>query len=145
MAERVKVSCFHCGTTNYYPLGLFGKKVVCGRCRNVLPKPGTVIEPTPEQANNLFRNSSLSILIDFHSPACAPCYVMHSVVESLARRRAGELMAIKVNVDHYPQLGAAFGVKAVPTFVIIHRGNEIARISGAMSETDFALWVASKI
>lgn len=145
MEERVKVSCSHCGTTNYYPLKTKGKKVVCGRCKNVLPEPGMVVEPLPEQAYNLFQNSSLPILIDFYSPTCAPCHMMHPVVESLARRRAGELMAVKLNVNEHPELGASFGVQAVPTFIVLRRGNEMGRTSGAMSEADFALWVASKI
>ncbi len=145
MAERVKVSCSFCGTTNYYPLDIEGKKVVCGRCKNVLPRPGTVIEPAPEQAYNLFQNSSLPILIDFHSPTCAPCNMMHPVVESLAKRRTGELMVVKLNVNQHPELGASFGVQTVPTFIVLRKGNEIGRTSGAMSEADFALWVASKV
>lgn len=145
MAEKVKVSCSHCGVTNYYPTESSGKKVVCGRCKGVLPLPGTVVEPAPEQAYNLFQNSSLPILIDFYSPTCAPCQMMHPIVENLARRRAGELMVVRLNVNLNPEPGAAFGVQGVPTFIVIRKGNEIGRTSGVMSEADFALWVANKV
>lgn len=145
MAEKVKVSCTHCGTTNHYPLDSSEKKVVCGRCTSVLPKPGTVVELSPEQANSLLRNSSLPILVDFHSPTCAPCHIMHPAVENLAKRRAGELMIVKLNVDQHPEFAAAFSIQGVPTFLVMRKGNEIGRISGAMSEADFALWVANKV
>lgn len=145
MTEKAKVSCYHCGTTNYYPLTASGKKVVCGRCKNVLPIPGTVIEPAPQQVYNLLQNSFLPILVDFHSPTCAPCHIMHPIIENLAHRRAGELMVVKVNVNQYPELGAAFNVQGVPTFLIIRKGTEMARTTGAMSEADFALWVARRI
>ncbi len=144
MTEKLKVSCPNCAATNNYPLKKLDKKVVCGRCKNVLPKPGTVIEPTPEQAQRLLQNASLTVLVDFYSPTCAPCLTMHPIVESLAARRAGEILVIKINVDSHQQLAAGFSVQGVPTFVIIHRGTERDRMSGAVSETDFSLWVASR-
>jgi thioredoxin-like negative regulator of GroEL len=69
---------------------------------------------------------------------------MHPVLDRLARRRAGEIMVVKVNVDQYPELQQGFGVQSVPTFIIVHKGTERARNSGAVSEENFSLWVASK-
>jgi len=141
----MKVSCLNCGVTNNYPEGITGKKVVCGRCKSTLPQPGTVIELNFEQASAFLGIAGLPILLDFYSPTCAPCLAMHPVVQSLAQRRAGEIMVARINVDHNPQLAAQFGIQAVPTFVILHKSHERARTSGAMGEADFAFWVASKI
>jgi len=66
------------------------------------------------------------------------------LVERLAKRRAGEIMVVKVNTDNSQGLASGFGIKAVPTFVIISKGTERGRTSGAMGETDFSLWVASR-
>ncbi|MGB7296033.1 MAG: thioredoxin domain-containing protein [Candidatus Aminicenantales bacterium] len=146
MTEKAKVSCPHCGATNAFPLdaAAAGKKVVCGRCRTPLPVPGTVLEPSEEAAITLFQSSGLPVLIDFHSPSCAPCLMMHPVVERLAKRRAGEIMVVKVNTDQNPRLASQFGIQAVPTFVILSKGRERGRTSGAMQEADFSLWVASR-
>lgn len=141
--DKVKVSCLECGATNYFPLDSRGKKVVCGRCKSGLPLPGTVLEPTREQAYALFKNSGLPVLVDFYSPACGPCHLMHPIVERLAKRRAGEIMAVRVNVETGPEIAQEFGIRSVPTFVVISKGLERARTSGAMSEENFALWVAS--
>jgi len=54
-------------------------------------------------------------------------------------------MVIKVNVDLQPQMAAQFGIQAVPTFVILDKGRERGRTTGAMNEADFVLWVASRI
>ena len=145
MSEKAKISCLYCGATNNYPLDAKEKKVVCGRCRNPLPVPGEVLELSSEQSANLIQNSKLPLLVDFYSPACAPCHVMHPVVDGLAKRRAGEIMAIRMNVDESPEFAANFNIQGVPTFIIFYRGYERARSSGTMSETDFSLWVASKI
>ncbi len=141
---KVKVSCGNCGTTNYFPLDAAGKNVVCGRCKSALPAPGTVLEPAPSQVYNLFRNSSLPVLADFYSTTCGPCLVMHPAVERLARRRAGGLAVVRINVEKHPELAAGFGIQGVPTFVIVLKGVERGRISGAQTEEDFALWVASR-
>lgn len=143
-ADKVKVSCLECGTTNYFPLETQGKKVVCGRCKSALPLPGAVLEPTAVQASQLFQNSSLPVLVDFFSPTCGPCFMMHPVVERLAHRRAGIVVVLKINVEREPELASRFGVQGVPTFIIVHKGTERDRMSGAMGEDSFALWVASR-
>lgn len=142
---KTKVTCLNCAATNNFPSDAGNKKVLCGRCKNPLPPPGQVVEPTPVQAEKLMNESSLPVLIDFYSPTCGPCQMMSPAVEGLARRRAGEMMVIKINVDNHPQLASVFGIQGVPTFVIVHRGNVRDRMSGAVSETDFSLWVASRV
>jgi thioredoxin 2 len=144
VADKVKVSCLHCGATNNFPLDSAGKTVVCGRCRNPLPVPGIVLEMPEQAAATLIQRAGLPVLVDFYSPTCGPCMMMHPLVERLAKRRAGELMVVKVNTDNSPGLAASFGIKAVPTFVVISKGTERGRTSGAMGETDFSLWVASR-
>ena len=143
MAEKVRVSCPACGSTNNFPLDSAGKTVVCGRCRNPLPVPGSVLELSEQAAASFIQRAGLPVLIDFYSPTCGPCRMMHPLVERLAKRRAGELMVIKVNTDNSPGLAGHFGIQAVPTFVVISKGTVRGRISGAMPETDFSLWVAS--
>ncbi len=145
MEEKMKVSCSNCGATNNYPLDVSGKKVVCGRCKYPLPEPGSVLELPASQVSAFFQNSKLPILVDFFSSTCAPCHMMHPVVKSLAKRRAGEIMVVRINVDEHPQVASEFRVQGVPTFVILHKGYERSRTSGALPEADFALWVASKI
>lgn len=141
--KKVKVSCIHCGTTNNVQLTENRKKIVCGRCKNTLPSPGVVVEPLANQAYELFQKSAIPVLVDFFSVSDISCELMHSIVMSLADRRMGELMVARVNVEEQPELAAAFGIREVPTFVIMHRGNERARSVGEMAETDFSLWVAN--
>ena len=142
---KTKVTCLNCAATNNYPSDAVNKKVRCGRCKTELPQPGQVIEPTLVQAENLMNRSSIPVLVDFYSPTCAPCQMMNPAVKGLAQRRAGELLVVKINVDNHPQLASVFGIQGVPTFVIVHRGHERDRMSGALSETDFSLWVASRV
>jgi thioredoxin 2 len=142
--DKVKVSCGSCGTTNFFPLAARGKTVVCGRCKSPLPEPGSVLEPSEEGITALFHNSSLPVLADFYSTTCGPCHLMHPVLERLAARRAGEIVVARINVEYHQELAREFDVRGVPTFVIVHKGTERARQVGAMDESSFALWAASR-
>ena len=142
--DKVKVSCAACGTTNFFPVEAKGKAVVCGRCKARLPEPGQVLEPTAEGLIGLFQNSSLPVLLDFYSTTCAPCHMMHPVLERLAARRAGQVAVAKVNVESHPEIAREFGVQAVPTFVVMFKGTERGRMAGATDESSFSLWVAGR-
>jgi thioredoxin 2 len=142
--EKLKVSCGTCGTTNFFPLEARGKTVVCGRCKARLAEPGGILEPSADGLYALFRNSSLPVLVDFYSPTCGPCHMMHPVLERLAGRRAGEIAVVKVNVEGHQEIAREFGVQGVPTFVVMFKGAERGRTAGAMDENSFALWVAGR-
>lgn len=69
--------------------------------------------------------------------------MMAPILERLARRRAGEIVVAKVDIDRNPELASRFGIQAVPTFIVVHKQTERGRATGAMSEADFSLWAAS--
>ena len=141
--DKVKVVCLTCGAVCAFPPDAEKKTVVCGRCRSPLPRPGEVLEPDQAGLDVALANTNLPVLVDFYSTTCAPCHMMHSLVERLARRRQGELLVVKANVEVHPGLASQLQIRAVPTFVVFSRGYEVGRTSGAMSEADFSLWVAN--
>jgi thioredoxin 2 len=142
--EKVKVSCGTCGTTNNFPVVARGKTVLCGKCKSRLPEPGQILEPGLEGIVSLFRNSSLPVLADFYSTTCAPCYMMHPILEKLAERRAGEIVVVRINIENHQELAREFAIQGVPTFIVVRKGAEIGRSVGAMDESSFALWAASR-
>jgi thioredoxin 1 len=70
---------------------------------------------------------------------------MEPILDNLAQRRKGELMVLKISLDRNPEMAQSLGIRGVPAFLVIHKGTERGRISGAMPETDFALWVANLV
>lgn len=38
----------------------------------------------------------------------------------------------KLDTEAHPQLGAQFGIRSIPTLLLLQRGQEIARQSGAL-------------
>jgi thioredoxin 2 len=63
------------------------------------------------------------------------------VLEQLARTFAGRIKLVKVNVDQAQQTAQRFNVQAVPTLLLMDRGQVIARHAGAAPEPALRTWL----
>src|SRR5215207_506706 len=70
-------------------------------------------------------------VIDFWAPWCAPCRGMAPQFERAARLRPQYRFA-KVNVDDEPVLGARFGIRSIPTLVVLRDGQPMAAEAGVI-------------
>jgi thioredoxin 2 len=73
-------------------------------------------------------------VIDFWAQWCGPCRAMAPQFERAARMRPQYRFA-KVNVDQEPVLAARFGIRSIPTLVVLHDGEPVAAESGVIGAT----------
>ncbi len=71
-----------------------------------------------------------TVLLDFSGDSCAPCRQMRPVVQQLAA--AGHPVR-EVNTSRDPETAKRYGVRALPTFVMLVDGREVDRSVGATS------------
>ena len=69
-------------------------------------------------------------LVDFWAPWCGPCHMQSPIVEDVAREMAGRATVAKVNVDENYQTAARFGIRGIPTLVVLRDGKEVERFVG---------------
>ena len=59
------------------------------------------------------------VLVDFWADWCGPCGRATPILESLAEEYVGRVSFCKVNADHSPRLSRAFGVRSLPTVLVL--------------------------
>ena len=74
------------------------------------------------------------VLIDFWAPWCAPCRAQGPIVDKVAESMSGQATVMKCNVDETPELAQRFGVRSIPTLVILKDGKEVERFVGVQQE-----------
>lgn len=127
------IRCPSCGATNRVPREKLarGSQPVCGRCKTALPAPVRPVTVTDANFAREVESSPLPVLLDLWAEWCGPCRAIAPVVEQLAAELAGRVKVGKLNVDENPGVQARFGVRSIPTLLILKDGREVDRIVGA--------------
>lgn len=79
-------------------------------------------------------NSPIPVLVDFWAEWCGPCRAIAPALEELSVELAGKLKIAKVNVDELPDLAGQFGIRSIPTLLIMKQGRIEGQMVGAMSK-----------
>lgn len=76
------------------------------------------------------------VLVDFWAPWCGPCRMVAPELERVAGEARGQYLVLKVNTDQLTDVAARFGIQSIPTLAVVHRGQELDRVSGARTARD---------
>lgn len=71
------------------------------------------------------------LVIDCWAEWCAPCLMVHPIVENLAKKYKGEIAFAKLNIDQNKEIAARFGIMSIPTLLVFRNGQNIDAIIGA--------------
>ncbi len=86
-----------------------------------------------EPFNQLIQ-SETPVLVDFYADWCGPCKAMSPVIQEVAKEVSGKARIIKINIDKNMQAAQAYGVSAVPTFIIFKQGKILWRHPGMIDK-----------
>ena len=71
------------------------------------------------------------VLVDFFAPWCSPCRNIAQTIEAMAKEYEGKVTVCKVDIDENSEVPARFGIKNIPTFILMKDGSEVNRFVGA--------------
>ena len=69
-------------------------------------------------------------ILYFTAAWCAPCKALSPVMDSLQ----GQINFDKIDVDTNTDLSTQYGVRGVPSLVLVENGNEVGRLVGAQTK-----------
>ena len=77
-------------------------------------------------------------VVDFWAEWCGPCRMVAPVIEDLSKEYAGKVLVGKVDVDNNYQVSMKYGIRSIPTILILKNGEIFDRHVGTISKAALA-------
>ncbi|CAL9106359.1 unnamed protein product, partial [Musa textilis] len=71
------------------------------------------------------------MVIDFSASWCGQCRFVEPAFRAMAAQYT-DAVFLKIDVDELPEVSRQWKMQAMPTFVLVKGGQEVARVVGAM-------------
>jgi thioredoxin 2 len=138
--EMLVVACPTDASLNRVPRAKLDRNPKCGRCHNPLFQ-GKAVELSAASFDSHVLKSDLPIVIDFWAEWCGPCRMMTPNFEMAVPRLEPRVRLGKLDTEAEPAIAQRYSIRGIPSMVMIRKGREVARTSGAMPTSAIVDWV----
>lgn len=100
-------------------------------------EPAHVFDATEANFETEVIQASLTtpVLVDFWAAWCGPCNTLGPILEKVVASYNGAVKLAKVDTDAQMQLAAVFGIRSLPTVVLVKNGQMVDGFMGAVPES----------
>ncbi len=82
-------------------------------------------------------NDGISV-IDFWAEWCGPCKMITPIIEELSKEYEGKATIGKLNVDENPEVSMKYGIRNIPTILILKNGEVVEKQVGVTTKAKLA-------
>ncbi len=102
-----------------------------------MPESAQVFDATEAtfEADVIQASLTTPVLVDFWADWCAPCKSLGPILEKVVASYDGAVRLAKVDTDAQQQLAAVFGIRSLPTVVLVKNGQMVDGFMGALPES----------
>lgn len=97
------------------------------------------LEFTDQDFDKDVLDSPVPVLVDFWGEGCQPCKALSPVIDSLADDYQGKARIGKLKLDDNPKSSVRFSISSIPTVILFHSGEVVAKFSGLRGKKDFVV------
>ncbi|MDG1987138.1 MAG: thioredoxin [Halieaceae bacterium] len=100
-------------------------------------RPDVVVDIDENNASQLLIEESHNrlVVVDFWAEWCEPCKTLMPILEKIAAEYEGAFLLARVNADDQQMIAQQFGVRSLPTVMLILEGKPVDGFAGAQSES----------
>jgi len=93
-----------------------------------------LVEVTDANWEDEVIKSDVPVMVDFWAPWCMPCKMIAPIVEEMSGEYSGKLKVGKLNVDENPSTAAKYGIRNIPTVLLIKNGDVAEKVVGVVGK-----------
>ena len=142
--QTTKLYCPECGSINRIPSSRLQDGPKCGSCKEPL-FARSVFELSQSNAAKALQNTEIPVLVDCWAPWCGPCRNFAPIFERVADDYRAKVRFTKLNTEQEQQLGQQWHIRSIPTLILFKSAKEVARVSGALPESQLKAWINENI
>ena len=104
-----------------------------------------IIHLTDDTFESEVINSDGPVLVDYWADWCGPCKMIAPILDEIADEYADRVKIAKLNIDENPATPPKYGIRGIPTLMLLKGGNVEATKVGAVSKSQLTAFLDSNI
>ena len=92
------------------------------------------IEITDANFEETVLKSKKPVMVDFWAAWCGPCRMVGPIIDEISNEYLDKAVVGKLDVDSNQEFAAKYGVRNIPTLVLINNGQEVGRKVGVLTK-----------